>query len=300
MNIEIINKIFPLFSIVIPTYNRAHFLSKAIESILAQTYINWELLIIDDGSTDNTKELVLKYIDSRIRYIWQENQERSAARNNGIKQAKGEYICFLDSDDYFLENHLEVFYNEIEKEHFPVAMFYTQNRIPPKRVYNNFDRVLKSMIYSQEVCIHKVILNKYKYDTQLIISEDIDLWMRIAVEYPLYLIVNKTVVIVEHDQRTVSFYSNNTHKKSLEVFQKLFRDTRWRGKISLYVKKTIISDCYFGIARYYMFHKKFAKAFLYLLVSILAYPNRQFLHKIYTLGTCNKLVMKLLKLQREH
>ena len=76
----------PFFSIIIPTYNRAHLISMAIDSVIAQTFENWELIIVDDGSTDNTKELVDNYcsIDKRIRYIYQENAERSAARNNGI------------------------------------------------------------------------------------------------------------------------------------------------------------------------------------------------------------------------
>lgn len=88
------------FSVIIPTYNRASMLPKAIESVLAQTYPNWELIIVDDGSTDNTKELVANFIekDGRIKYIYQENAERSAARNNGIKNAKGEYICFLEQN----------------------------------------------------------------------------------------------------------------------------------------------------------------------------------------------------------
>jgi glycosyltransferase involved in cell wall biosynthesis len=90
----------PFFSIILPTYNRASFISKAIESVIDQLYNKWELIILDDGSTDNTKEIVLSFNDDRIRYIYQENKERSAARNNGIRNAKGEYICFLDSDDY--------------------------------------------------------------------------------------------------------------------------------------------------------------------------------------------------------
>ena len=86
------------FSIIIPTYNRAAFLPKAIESVLAQTYTDWELIVVDDGSTDNTREVVAQYNDERIIYIYQENAERSAARNNGISQAKGDFICFMDSD----------------------------------------------------------------------------------------------------------------------------------------------------------------------------------------------------------
>ena len=106
-NKEVEEKVF--FSIIIPTYNRSGVLSIAIESIIVQRYEDWELIIVDDGSTDDTKKIVQEFLekDSRIKYIFQENQERSAARNNGIKHADGDWVCFLDSDDVYLTNHLE-------------------------------------------------------------------------------------------------------------------------------------------------------------------------------------------------
>ena len=86
-----------IFSIILPTFNRAHMIHEAIKSVFNQTYKNWELIIVDDGSTDKTKEVIDKYIekDKRVRYLYQKNKERSAARNNGIKNAKGDCICFL-------------------------------------------------------------------------------------------------------------------------------------------------------------------------------------------------------------
>ena len=103
------------YSIVLPTYNRADFIERAINSVLNQTFVDWELIIVDDGSTDDTKAIVDKYtqLDQRIKYYYQKNQERCIARNNGIDKASGDFICFLDSDDYFLEKHLELFYNTI-------------------------------------------------------------------------------------------------------------------------------------------------------------------------------------------
>ncbi len=92
----------PLISVIIPTYNRANFLGEAIESVLSQTYKNLEVIIIDDGSTDDTRQLIEKYTDKRIIYLYQEHGGTSAARNKGIQEAKGEYIAFLDSDDIWL------------------------------------------------------------------------------------------------------------------------------------------------------------------------------------------------------
>ena len=109
------------FTIIIPTYNRANFLPNTINSVIKQTYSNWELIIIDDGSTDHTKQVVASFQDERIKYIYQENAERSAARNNGIKNATGEWVCFLDSDDYYLPNHLEEFHLFIKNHNISKA-----------------------------------------------------------------------------------------------------------------------------------------------------------------------------------
>ena len=96
----------PYFSIIIPTYNRSDFLSKPINSVLNQSSHYWELIIIDDGSTDYTKALAASFKDRRITYKYQNNSERSAATNNGIKRTKGECNCFLDSDDPIENNYL--------------------------------------------------------------------------------------------------------------------------------------------------------------------------------------------------
>jgi glycosyltransferase involved in cell wall biosynthesis len=98
----------PRVSIILATYNRAGLLPRAIDSVLRQTFSDWELLIIDDGSTDETKALVDTYSrdDRRIRYICQENSGLALARNTGISAASGDYITFLDSDDAYMEDHL--------------------------------------------------------------------------------------------------------------------------------------------------------------------------------------------------
>lgn len=93
-------------SIIIPTYNSSQFLAAAIDSVFAQTFNDFEVLVIDDGSTDNTSETIKQYRDS-IRYIWQENSGVSVARNNGIKESKGRYVAFLDADDTWFPNKLE-------------------------------------------------------------------------------------------------------------------------------------------------------------------------------------------------
>jgi len=96
----------PPVSVIIPTYNRASWLRGAIDSVLDQTFADFELIVVDDGSTDNTKEIVADYGD-KIRYFYQPNKGPSAARNTGIGQAKADLICFLDSDDRWIKNKLQ-------------------------------------------------------------------------------------------------------------------------------------------------------------------------------------------------
>ena len=127
------------------------------------------MIVVDDGSKDNSKEVVLSYKDERIRYLYQDNAERSAARNNGIKNAKGTYICFLDSDDYFLPTRLEGIKQFIDVCNQKQALFYTaiifdkdgvlKERAELKRDGNNvFDFVANAIIGTPQTCIHKALL----------------------------------------------------------------------------------------------------------------------------------------------
>lgn len=113
----------PTFSIIIPIYNQAHFLPQTVESVLAQTYTDYELILINDGSTDNTAEVIQQYT-AQATTIWQENQGLAGARNTGIRAATGKFIAFLDSDDLWQPNHLATIASLIE--HHPQAdMFHT-------------------------------------------------------------------------------------------------------------------------------------------------------------------------------
>lgn len=106
-----------LVSIITPAYNAGQHIEETIKSVLKQTYKNWEMLIVDDGSTDNTKEVVARYLsDSRIKYYLQENGKQGKARNNAMGRAKGEYLAFLDADDLWVSNKLELQVKLIEEE----------------------------------------------------------------------------------------------------------------------------------------------------------------------------------------
>ena len=97
-----------MISVVLPTYNRGRWIARAINSVLSQTYSYIELIVVDDGSMDDTKEIVESYNDTRVRYIYQENAGACAARNRGIDEARGEYIAFQDSDDEWRKDKLDI------------------------------------------------------------------------------------------------------------------------------------------------------------------------------------------------
>ncbi|HET9503947.1 MAG TPA: glycosyltransferase [Hymenobacter sp.] len=108
----------PLISVVVPAYNAEKFIAETIESVLSQTYTNWELVVVDDGSVDGTKKIVGKYaeLDKRIKYVYQANARQGVARNNGIRNSRGELIAFLDADDLWVPDKLLVQLQEIRNK----------------------------------------------------------------------------------------------------------------------------------------------------------------------------------------
>ena len=116
----------PLISVIIPTYNRENIITRAIDSVIHQTYKNWELIIVDDGSKDKTEEVIKPYLKNhKVSYHYQKNKGVCEARNYGIKKAKGEYIAFLDSDDEFEENKLSVQLCEMKKHNINSSSRYS-------------------------------------------------------------------------------------------------------------------------------------------------------------------------------
>lgn len=288
---------FPFFSIIIPTYNRAYLLPTAIESVLKQTFINWELIIIDDGSTDNTEEMVNSFQDKRIHYYYQKNQERCIARNNGISKALGKYICFLDSDDYYLTNRLELLYDDLTKFSLPVAMCYTNisfeknNNILQKTEISIedhisvFDFIITAMIGAPQVCISREILLKHSFNPFFHIGEDLELWLRIVNEFPLIYLPNQyTVIATEHEGRSVNNIKINIGISQLKLFNFIFKDKHPGNFITKEIKKSRLSDTYFTIARHYMYNYKICYAFYWISKALLNnWKNIQKKHWIYCL-----------------
>ncbi|MBK7095787.1 MAG: glycosyltransferase family 2 protein [Saprospiraceae bacterium] len=206
-----------LFSIIMPTYNRANMIATAIESVLKQTYKNWELIIVNDGSTDDTAE-VLKYYtsnDCTIKHLYQENKGRSSARNAGIELAEGKYACFLDDDDYYLENFLMEFYLEICKEKDLETLFMCQQfeetnshlkliKNDRKKIQTNpFKYLIQKSNNLQPFAIPLKILKKEKFDERFELGEDFHLLIRLLINKNLRFINKATCVYKNHSEMTM-------------------------------------------------------------------------------------------------
>jgi glycosyltransferase involved in cell wall biosynthesis len=193
-------KTAPLISIIIPTFNRGWILTEAIDSVLSQDFSDYELIVVDDGSTDNTSNIIDKYKESLI-VIRQKNSGVSAARNRGITAASGRYIAFLDSDDFWLPNKLTSQVNFFNT-HPDALICQTEEvwirngmRVNPKKKHKKpsgmiFEASLALCLVSPSaVMIQRRLFNKVgMFDENLPACEDYDLWLRISLRYPVYLI----------------------------------------------------------------------------------------------------------------
>ena len=195
-----------LISVIIPTYNRAGLLIEAVSSVLDQTYSNFELIIVDDGSTDKTEDR-FGFSKPPVRYIRQEHQGVSAARNRGIVEAKGAYIAFLDSDDYWLKNKLAVQVDFL-KSNSEILICQTEERWIRKEKRVNprtrhvkpsgqiFDRSLELCVVSpSSVMMHREFFQIVGiFDERLPACEDYDLWLRAAYRINIPLISQELTV----------------------------------------------------------------------------------------------------------
>ncbi len=192
----------PKVSVIIPTYNHAHYLPYTIQSVLAQTFTQWEAIIVDDGSTDNPAAVVTRFADPRIRYIHQENQGLSAARNTGIRAAQGEYLAFLDADDEWAPEFLRRCVDVLAADD-TLAGVYTRNRfidqsghilpqlsgqVVPRATFRS--RLLEGGFSPPHAALVRTAIVRQVglFDTRLTSTEDWDLWLRISEHYQMQAI----------------------------------------------------------------------------------------------------------------
>lgn len=246
----------PLFSVVIPLYNKESFIVETLRSALAQTFTDFEIIVVNDGSTDNGGNMVQLFNDNRLRYISTENQGVSAARNTGIAASTGKLIAFLDADDHWEPNHLAVLHNL--HEIYPQPGMYCSryiirigNGVLQKPLYigmkEDFQGIVEnpfsaSMInriaQTSAVCVPKKLLeNLDGFNETLTNMEDTELWIKLMLSVPVYITNTVTVVYNANVPQSLTkldlsqqrfmnfdqFKMNEKSNKSLKRFIDIYR-----------------------------------------------------------------------------
>ena len=227
----------PLISVVIPAYNAGQFLDETLESVLSQTYENWECIIVNDGSTDNTESIAKKWCekDSRFRLTNKENGGLSSARNWGIKESKAEYIAFLDADDILTPDSLEVRINVLIEQNVDLVATKLQHFTDklPKVSKNNARQDV--LYYAKEGLTQLMAFNKVTPSTVLCKksvmdevggftwhkkAEDLHCWLKVLFAgYKIYRI-DETLLLYRLVENSMSSTDRNCSK---EVFEIIYR-----------------------------------------------------------------------------
>lgn len=219
----------PFFSVIIPIFNKEKFVQNTLQSILNQTFSDFEIIIVNDGSTDESEKVVSEFQDARIRYFVQKNQGVSMARNIGISLAQSNYISFLDADDYWYSDFLEQMYQAIilfpEKKVFTAAIeiettknifpaVYSIEKTGDFEVVNYFKASSKETVICTSCAVfHRYVFEKVgDFDVAIKSGQDTDLWIRIGLVYPI--VFNwKILARYVFDPQSLSKNQSLTHAK---------------------------------------------------------------------------------------
>jgi GT2 family glycosyltransferase len=232
----------PLVSIILPTHNRAAFLRQAVDSVLAQTFPGWELIIIDDGSTDETRQYLRCLADDRVQVIESDHCGLPARlRNVGVRRAKGRYIAFLDSDDVWAKTKLEVQLADLERK--PAARWsYTYyDRIDdhgdPRPVPKGFKLgacegwifeqlvTLAAKVTMPTVVVERTLLDEAGgFDETLRFSEDYELWLRLARRSPVSVVTRPLAAVRDHAGNTSRAHGAKPLEFWVLVYDRLLGD----------------------------------------------------------------------------
>lgn len=244
LNSHIEGRESPRVSVIIPTYNRAQYILEAIESVLSQDYPNFEVIVVDDGSTDHTAELIGTVNDSRLRYIRQQNQGRSSARNRALAIANGDFITFLDSDDLYLPRKIALQVEYLLK-HPETGMIYTSAHCiddDGNMLQHKYEATVSGMIYEQiaffqpvtitlpTVMTRRQVLDRIGgFDEKMHRFEDTDMWRRISKSYRIDALPVFSCKLRTHDDNSLrnqnpsqivdalNYYSQKIAKEDIDI-----------------------------------------------------------------------------------
>lgn len=223
----------PFFTVVIPTYNRGDRVGKTIASVIEQAYTDFEIIVVDDGSTDQTAEVVKGIVDPRITYVHTENRERAAARNAGTRLAKGNYVTFLDSDDRFYPDHLQKVHEALRGD--PTAVYHQAYDIVDdsgnvRASFRHDGPELNELLFTRGnimsctgVFLRRDVAGENLFDETRILSgvEDWELWIRLAVKHPILHGNLPTAALVEHQGRSVNQANVEQWIERMDLFLRL-------------------------------------------------------------------------------
>jgi len=299
----------PLVSIIIPCYNHSHYLPVAIESVLKQTYSAIEIIVIDDGSTDNTKEVAEGY--PQVTYIFQTNQGLPASRNAGINKSKGLYLVLLDADDWLYPDAIQTNLNYLQQQQDAAYvsgaydMFYERENIMAEvkreipanhyiyMLHNNFIGVPAAVMY------RRWVFNEFLFDTSLKACEDYDLYLKICRKYPVIHHTKKIAGYRKHSSN-MSLNFGLMLSSALNVLQRQKEDLKTGAEKQAYKKGRMLWKTHYTKRLYRQLlspKAKISKADLDLLFKnksylffrfLIAYPFRKvFPKKIASKIKCN-------------
>jgi len=292
-----VSKNKPLVSVIIPTYNRKKKLPTAIDSVLNQTYKNWELIVVDDRSTDDTRKLIEKYSqrNKRIKYLLNKRKKGPAgARNHGMKNAKGKYIAFLDSDDEWYPNHIKDSVELMEKAGLDMVFGkdnlidkgvnkkkYITMSLTKKRFYDNLPKknifkegyilegffnylIGNSCLATDSIMVRKEVLERLRgFDEKLRVAEDYDLWLRIAKDFKIgYLDKLKVKYNLSQGHYSMDIFDLEKNlqlcNSNIHLYKKLLKEKLTRKQKAAI--RSQISKNYLGLGYSYYLNNRLKKA----------------------------------------
>lgn len=274
-------------SVVIPAFNYAQYLPDAIDSVLAQTFAAFELIIVDDGSTDATAGVCARYADPRVRRVWQENAGLSAARNTGIREARFPFVAFLDADDRWEPGFLETVtrqFDRLDASFAAVGMACArmdaagQPQPPPRRSYfrtgelTAVDFIIRNRPLSSSVAIKRSIFEECGgFDTSLRSSEDRDMWIRLTARGHRFFFLNEPLASIRRHPHNMSKNAPRMKRNSGLVLRRAWRaGAVSRLRLAVWLRAAAIH--YFLVAWTHFDDGLRFRAWLYLLTSGTLWP----------------------------
>jgi glycosyltransferase involved in cell wall biosynthesis len=286
-------------SIIMPAFNAASYIDASISSVLAQTYRDWELIVVDDGSTDNTAKIVQEFVaqDGRIKYIFQENGRLGKARNTGISNARGSLIAFLDSDDLWIEHKLEAQTRALVEQDAGVVfsecyIFHDRDTADETRTFNSFvgrfsgPQIFDLLIEQNRIPVLTVLLKRAVLDRVGLFEEgkmyhgleDYDLWLRSAKAGFIFYGMAEVLARYRRHESAMTAVASKVFHPMLLVVQRHIDDSN----LSEVEKRRRVTTLYRELIAALIDEGKIAEA-------------KQFVHELYSWNK-NSIVTRLQKL----